>query len=142
VQCQCHVSVTNLELPLLWLNTYCFLAHDIGDDVHSIADSIPGEQQLPYTSHVAGFENPRTRQIEPQQNWIARLFHVKPAMKYICFSISKRQARREIATLLREWKRYGTKEIVVDKERNIVFGRVGAKNCEFSIIYKILTFCI
>ena len=70
------------------------------------------------------------RQIEPQQNWFAKLFRVKPACKFICFKVPKRRARMELVTLLREWKRYGIRDIHVDKRRNIVFGRVGAKNCE------------
>jgi serine/threonine-protein kinase HSL1 (negative regulator of Swe1 kinase) len=75
-------------------------------------------------------ENLKTRQIEPQQSWLARLFHVKPAMKFICFSVSKRRARQEIGSLLKEWRKYGARDVVIDKERNIVFGRVGPKNCE------------
>jgi serine/threonine-protein kinase HSL1 (negative regulator of Swe1 kinase) len=76
------------------------------------------------------YENYRGREIEPRQTWIARLFHVKPLTIYLCFSISSRRARQEIVALLRGWRKYGAKDIVVDKERNIVFGRVAAKNCK------------
>ncbi|KAI1427415.1 hypothetical protein F5Y12DRAFT_712221 [Xylaria sp. FL1777] len=69
-----------------------------------------------------------TRNIEPQQSWLARLFRVKPATKYLCFSISRRRARQEIVILLKEWRRYGIRDVVVDKERNIVFARVGEDN--------------
>ncbi|ORY67280.1 uncharacterized protein BCR38DRAFT_154082 [Pseudomassariella vexata] len=69
-----------------------------------------------------------TRNIEPQQNWLARLFRVKPATQHICFTIPRRRARQEIAILLREWRRYGIRDVQVDKDRNLVFGRVGAKN--------------
>jgi hypothetical protein len=75
------------------------------------------------------------RQIEPQQNWIAKLFHVKPASKFICFSISRRKARQEITIVLRDWKRYGIRDVQVDKERNIVFGKVGKKNCECDLLF-------
>ncbi|KAI1181109.1 hypothetical protein F4777DRAFT_2515 [Nemania sp. FL0916] len=68
------------------------------------------------------------RNIEPQQNWLARLFRVKPATRYICFAISRRRARQETATLLKEWRQYGMQDIEVDKERNIVFARLGPKN--------------
>ncbi|CAM1502103.1 Fc.00g040870.m01.CDS01 [Cosmosporella sp. VM-42] len=68
------------------------------------------------------------RNIEVKQNWLARLFRVKPAMSHLCMSISRRQARQEIALLLREWRKYGIRGIQVDKQRNIVFARVGAKN--------------
>ena len=73
------------------------------------------------------------RQIEVHQNWLARLFRVKPATRHICFSISKRRARQEVAILLREWRQYGMKDIQVDKERNIVFARVSRKNCKFRL---------
>jgi serine/threonine-protein kinase HSL1 (negative regulator of Swe1 kinase) len=106
------------------------IGFEIQDDSASIAESIAEEQWQSHVGRVPNFENPRTRQIEPQQNWLARLFHVKPAMRFICFSVSKRRARQEIASLLKEWRKYGAKDIVVDKERNIVFGRVGPRNCK------------
>ncbi len=74
------------------------------------------------------------RKIEVQQNWLARLFRVKPAMRHLCFNITKRRARQEVAILLREWRRYGIKDVEVDKRRNIIFARVGAKNCELPLL--------
>lgn len=71
------------------------------------------------------------RKIEVQQNWLARLFRVKPAMRHLCFNILKRRARQEVAILLREWRKYGIRDVEVDKERNIIFARVGPKNCKF-----------
>ncbi|KAJ8128890.1 hypothetical protein O1611_g4742 [Lasiodiplodia mahajangana] len=68
------------------------------------------------------------RNIEPQQNWLARLFRVKPATKYLCFSISRRRARQETVILLKEWRKYGIRDVEVDKKRNIVFARLGKKN--------------
>ena len=61
---------------------------------------------------------------------------MKPVTKYICLSVSNRRARQEIVGLLREWKKYGARDIVVDKQRNIIFGRVAAKNCK-SCLYHI-----
>lgn len=72
-----------------------------------------------------------SRSIEVKQNWLARLFRVKPATDYLCMSISRKRARQEVTILLREWRRYGIRGIQVDKERNIIFGRVGAKNCGY-----------
>ncbi|KAJ4298534.1 serine/threonine-protein kinase gin4 [Collariella sp. IMI 366227] len=68
------------------------------------------------------------RKIEVQQNWLARLFRVKPATHHLCFAILKRRARQEVAILLREWRRYGIRDVEVDKQRNIIFARVGSKN--------------
>ncbi|KAI9817521.1 MAG: hypothetical protein M1827_001131 [Pycnora praestabilis] len=62
------------------------------------------------------------------QNWLARFLHIKPAMKLLCFSVGKRRARREIAAILRDWKRYGMRDVSVDKDRNVVFGRVDQMN--------------
>ncbi|KAI0837944.1 Pkinase-domain-containing protein [Hypoxylon sp. FL0890] len=69
-----------------------------------------------------------TRNIEPQRSWLARLFRVKPATRYLCFSMSRPRVRQEITYLLREWKSYGIKDIVVDKDRSLVFARVAKKN--------------
>ncbi|KAL0937719.1 serine threonine protein kinase [Colletotrichum truncatum] len=68
------------------------------------------------------------RNIEVQQNWLARLFGVKPAMSYVCLVMSRKRARQEMAILFKDWRRYGLKDVQVDKERNIVFARVGVKN--------------
>jgi serine/threonine-protein kinase HSL1, negative regulator of Swe1 kinase len=90
------------------------------------------DDEFPYRSrnrHGTKHEDPASRQIEPQRSWIAKLFHVKPALKFVCFSVSKRKARKEIVKILKDWKRYGVRGVQVDKDRNIVFGRVAAKNC-------------
>ncbi|KAJ6787171.1 hypothetical protein PWT90_07928 [Aphanocladium album] len=68
------------------------------------------------------------RNIEVKQNWLTRLFRVKPAISYMCMNLSRRKARQEVAILLREWRRYGIRDIQVDKQRNIIFARVAAKN--------------
>jgi serine/threonine-protein kinase HSL1, negative regulator of Swe1 kinase len=103
------------------------LDKDMFDDSDEDLDEVS-----PYQSHNkrrAKYEDLASRQIEPQRSWIAKLFNIKPAMKFICFSISKRKARHEIVKILRDWKRYGIRGVQVDKNRNIVFGRVAAKNC-------------
>lgn len=71
------------------------------------------------------------RNIEVKQNWLARLFRVKPATDHICMTISRRRARQEVTILLREWRKYGIRDIQVDKQRNIVFARIAAKNCKW-----------
>lgn len=72
------------------------------------------------------------RNIEVKQNWLTRLFRVKPATSYICMTLPRRRARQEVAILLREWRRYGIRDIQVDKQRNIIFARVAAKNCKWN----------
>ncbi|KAI5464113.1 hypothetical protein BGZ63DRAFT_349941 [Mariannaea sp. PMI_226] len=68
------------------------------------------------------------RNIEVKQSWLARLFRVKPATSHICLVMSRRRARQEVAILLREWRKYGMRGVQVDKQRNIVFARIAAKN--------------
>ena len=87
-------------------------------------------QHRPSNKRYSINSNPETRQIEPQQNWLAKLFNVKPAAKVICFSVSDRRARQEIVTILKEWKRYGIRDLQVDRKGNRVFGKVAAKNCK------------
>ncbi|TWU77064.1 hypothetical protein ED733_007968 [Metarhizium rileyi] len=70
----------------------------------------------------------RTRNIEVKQNWLTRLFRVKPATIYLYMTLPSKRARQEIAILLREWRLYGIRGIQVDKQRNVVFARLGAKN--------------
>ncbi|KAG5918448.1 hypothetical protein E4U42_006846 [Claviceps africana] len=69
-----------------------------------------------------------TRNIEVKQNWLTRLFRVKPATSYLCITLSSKRARQEVVILLREWRRYGMRGIQVDKQRNIVFAKLGARN--------------
>ncbi|KAI0138135.1 Pkinase-domain-containing protein [Hypoxylon sp. NC0597] len=73
-------------------------------------------------------DNVATRNIEPQRSWLARLFRVKPATRYLCFSMSRNRVRQEITYLLKEWRCHGMRDIVVDKDRGLVFARVAKKN--------------
>ncbi|KAF3354765.1 hypothetical protein VdG1_07251 [Verticillium dahliae VDG1] len=68
------------------------------------------------------------RKIEVHQTWLARLFGVKPATSHMCLVVSRKRARQELAILLKDWRRYGIRDIQVDKERNVVFARIGSKN--------------
>lgn len=68
------------------------------------------------------------RNIEVNQNWFAKFFHVKPATKILCFRISKQRARKETCRILREWRRYGLRDVYADKARCVLFGRVDAEN--------------
>ncbi|CAK7218606.1 serine/threonine-protein kinase gin4 [Sporothrix curviconia] len=73
-------------------------------------------------------DDSNARKIDPQQNWLSRLFRVKPATRHLCLGMSQRRARQEVVMLLRDWRRYGMRDIEVDKERNIVFAKVGSDN--------------
>lgn len=76
------------------------------------------------TSSITG----QHRTIRVSQNWFAKFFHLKPATKLICLALSKSKARREVFKILREWKRYGLKDIVLDTSGSTLFGRVDEVN--------------
>ncbi|KAI9651850.1 MAG: hypothetical protein M1829_002130 [Trizodia sp. TS-e1964] len=79
---------------------------------------------------IAGVVEDQRPAFQPHQNWLAKFLHIKPARRVLCFSVSKVYARREIASLLREWKKYGLEDVRVDKSRRVqlIFGRVDASN--------------
>ena len=86
--------------------------------------------------------------IQPQhQNWFARFLRIKPATSILCFQISKIRARKEIAGLFREWRKYGMRDVVVDKAAGRIWTRVAERNCEFagriaSDVESPLAFCV
>ena len=67
------------------------------------------------------------------QNWFARFFHIKPATRVICLSVNKAKARREIMKILKDWRRYGLRDVASDRctgAGDVLRGRVDAVNCE------------
>lgn len=79
------------------------------------------------------FAPPPPRAIQPQhQNWLARFLRIKPAVSVLCFQVSKIRARKEIAGVFREWRKYGIRDIVVDRDAGRIWVRVAGKNGEFS----------
>lgn len=81
-------------------------------------------------SQLGQYDDTKSRIVQVKQNWVHRLFRMKPPNKYLCFSGSKHRARREVVSILRGWKKYGVANVRVDKQRNLVFGEVMPKNCE------------
>lgn len=72
------------------------------------------------------------RVIQPQhQNWFARFLRIKPAVSVVCFQISKVKARKEIARVFKEWRKYGIKDIVIDRDAARIWVRVAETNCKF-----------
>ena len=73
---------------------------------------------------------PVPRVIQPQhQNWLARFLRIKPAMHVMCFHVSKVRARKEVVGIFKDWRKFGMKDIVVDKAAGRVWARVDVKNC-------------
>ena len=42
--------------------------------------------------------------------------------------------------LLREWRKFGIRDLVVDRERGRIWARVGAMNCKFSFLFILSSF--
>ena len=88
-----------------------------------------GEQIKKVLSPTRALRMPRD--IQPQhQNWLARFLRIKPAVTSLCFQISRIRARKEITAILREWRKYGMKDVVVDKAAGRIWARVAVKNCK------------
>ncbi|KAI9875894.1 MAG: hypothetical protein M1830_007823 [Pleopsidium flavum] len=120
--------VTMTDRPDLMLSA----AND-SDETSSIATSITNSRSFRNdrtsdNGNKSGVDGPH-RSIQPQpQNWLARFFHIKPASKTLCFQVTKQRARREVVSILREWRKYGMGDVVVDKTRGRVWSRVDEKN--------------
>ncbi|MCJ1288078.1 hypothetical protein MMC26_007431 [Xylographa opegraphella] len=72
---------------------------------------------------------PIARRVQPRpQNWVARFLHIKPASKVFAFQVSSIKARKDIASILRDWKRYGIRDVVVDKVAGRLWARVAQEN--------------
>ena len=82
----------------------------------------------PNRSLMQDNEVPAPAVIKPHSNWFARFLRIKPASYMLCLQISRVQARKEIIGILRGWKKYGLKDLVVDKARCIIAARVDGKN--------------
>lgn len=61
-------------------------------------------------------------------NWLARFLRIKPATHTLCFQTSRIRALKAVASLLREWRQYGMRNISVDKSTFRIFATVGEKN--------------
>ncbi len=86
------------------------------------------------TTDDTGANVPPPRIIQPQpQNWLARFLRIKPAVTVMCFQISKVRARKEVASTFREWRKYGLRDIVIDKAAGRIWARVAEKNCTLQL---------
>ena len=86
------------------------------------------------TTDDTGASVPPPRVIQPQpQNWLARFLRIKPAMSLKCFQVSKERARKEVASIFREWRKYGLRDIVIDKAAGRIWARVAEKNGKYAL---------
>ncbi|KAK5276926.1 serine/threonine-protein kinase gin4 [Cryomyces antarcticus] len=72
--------------------------------------------------------NTANRERTDERSWFARFLHIKPASKVLCLQVGRGRARTEIVKLLRQWRQYGIRDLVFDRERNVISGRVDKVN--------------
>lgn len=75
---------------------------------------------------------PRTGPPEMQMNWLSRFLHIKPANKTLCFHVGRGKARQDLVRLLRDWQRFGIRDVTVDRETNTITGRVDKGNRKYN----------
>ncbi|EAT84817.2 hypothetical protein SNOG_07351 [Parastagonospora nodorum SN15] len=74
---------------------------------------------------------PRTGPPEMQMNWLSRFLHIKPANKTLCFHIGRGKVRQDLVRLLRDWQRFGIRDVTFDRETNTITGRVDKGNRKY-----------
>ncbi|KAF2083227.1 Pkinase-domain-containing protein [Saccharata proteae CBS 121410] len=74
------------------------------------------------------YEDVSGARINEGQNWLARFLHIKPASHLMCFQIGRGRARQELVRILREWRKYGIRDITFDRSANIVRASVDKEN--------------
>ena len=72
---------------------------------------------------------------ETNQNWFIKFLHLKPATSVLVMQVSKARARKEIVKVLREWRKFGIRDVAVEKRPtgDVVKARVDAANCEYTV---------
>ncbi|KAF2830021.1 Pkinase-domain-containing protein [Ophiobolus disseminans] len=75
---------------------------------------------------------PRNGPPEIQMNWLSRFLHIKPANKTLCFQIGRGKVRQDLVRLLRDWQRFGIRDVTFDRETNIINARVDKNNRKYA----------
>jgi hypothetical protein len=83
---------------------------------------------------------------EIQLNWLSRFLHIKPATKVLCFHVGRGKARQDIVRLLRDWQRFGVRDVGLDRETNVIHARIDRDNRKYTLlrfeyIRTLLIFC-
>jgi hypothetical protein len=64
-------------------------------------------------------------------NWLSRFLHIKPATKTLCFHVGRGKVRGDLVRLLREWQRFGVRDVTFDRKANIINARVDKVNRKY-----------
>ncbi|ORY18810.1 serine/threonine-protein kinase GIN4 [Clohesyomyces aquaticus] len=63
-----------------------------------------------------------------QMNWLSRFLHIKPASKVLCFQIGRGKARQDLVKLLRDWQRFGVRDVNYERQSNSITARIDKTN--------------
>lgn len=98
---------------------------DISCVVNSSSSSILSNHGLGPSSSESG---PRSGPPEVQMNWLSRFLHIKPATKTLCFHVGRGKVRGDLVRLLRDWQRFGVRDVTFDRTANTINARVDKIN--------------
>jgi serine/threonine-protein kinase HSL1, negative regulator of Swe1 kinase len=125
------------ELPVLLTNHAILQGGDEDTDSNGSDEQqnskIVRQTYAPATSVDAAAATSAAQPIQVNQNWFAKFFHIKPASRVLVLQISKVRAKKEIVKKLKEWRKYGIRDVVVEKRAggDVIRARVDAQNCKF-----------
>ncbi|KAI9804922.1 MAG: hypothetical protein M1833_006225 [Piccolia ochrophora] len=106
---------------------HAFTTTDVDDSV-SISTSATSNRAPSRLEMSRPPQTDTSRDGRRHSNWLSRFLHIKPASRVVCFHVGRTRARKEVAATLREWKRYGIRDVTVDRQKNFISGRVDAHN--------------
>ncbi|KAH7359906.1 serine/threonine-protein kinase-like protein GIN4 [Pyrenochaeta sp. MPI-SDFR-AT-0127] len=72
--------------------------------------------------------DPMARPAEMQMNWLSRFLHIRPASKTLCFHINRGKVRQNLVRLLRDWQRFGVRDVSFDRETNTISASIDKNN--------------
>jgi serine/threonine-protein kinase HSL1 (negative regulator of Swe1 kinase) len=75
---------------------------------------------------------PRNGPPEMQMNWLSRFLHIKPANKTLCFHIGRGKVRQDLVRLLRDWQRFGVRDVEFNRETNVINARIDKNNRKYT----------
>ncbi|OAG04965.1 Pkinase-domain-containing protein [Paraphaeosphaeria sporulosa] len=94
-----------------------------------------GEYNFSTSSILSNFDTDNTGEAQTrpgppdfQMNWLSRFLHIKPASRALCFHARRGKVRQELVYLLRDWQRYGIRDVTCDRNTNVIHARVDKNN--------------
>ncbi|KIW89741.1 uncharacterized protein Z519_09898 [Cladophialophora bantiana CBS 173.52] len=105
-------------------------SNEPNQEVSAGAGVVARKSYPPATSVDAAIAAAAVAPIEISQNWFAKFFHIKPATRVICLQISKGKAKKELIKILKDWRKYGLRDVVSERRGggDVVRGRVDVSN--------------